>query len=306
MTKLALLGATGHLAKGLILEFSSRSSFELTLYARRPEAVAQFLTEQSIPQSNCKIKDLESFGTIDHDAIINAIGAGDPKKVQELGADILNVTEEFDNTAMNYIQSNPKTRYIFLSSGTIYGTEFSKPAGKLNAPKIFGADSPTNDDYRLAKLEAEKKHRAAIKQCIFDIRIFAYFSRFIDQNGAFFMAELVRAIMKNKVFETNGIDMIRDFAVPYDLANLIEFCIKAAPQNATLDLYSKKPFSKFELLEAVEKKYGLIYTVNNEAKSDKIRQKYYSKDRRAEALGYTPHFSSLDGVLSELSHLLNI
>lgn len=292
--KIAILGATGHIAKGLISEFASKGGYELSLYARRPEAVTRFLAEQGLFGADIIVGDFGSFGSAHCDVIVNAIGAGDPKAVRSLGADILSVTEQFDDMAMDYLRAHPATRYIFLSSGAVYGD-----------PDAGSKDQP-GDAYGLAKCRAEKKHRAFADLCIFDIRVFGYFSRFIDLTGEFFMAELARAFTERRVFETNGGDMVRDYAVPFDLANLIHICIQTERRNIALDMYSRKPVGKFEMLSVVAKQLGLHHIVLGEGATEgpvERRNQYFSEERMAAELGYEPAFGSLDGVLSELKKI---
>lgn len=296
MTKIAILGATGHLAKGLIFEFASRRDYKLLLYARRPHAVTQFLTEQGLNNADILVGDFDSFGSVHCDTIVNAIGAGDPKMVRSLGADILRVTEKFDDMALHYVRSHPDARYIFLSSGAVYSADSGEPASENR--------DQTGDAYGLAKAAAEKKHRALADQCIFDIRVFGYFSRFIDPTGEFFMAELARAIAGKQDFVTNCGDMVRDYSIPCDLASLVEICVRTEFGNMALDLFSSKPVGKFELLAAVEEMFGIGHVVCSDAASavsSGRRNRYFSECRVASELGYEPEYSSLDGVLSELA-----
>lgn len=304
MTKIAILGATGHIAKGLIFEFLSRGGCELLLYARRPEAVRKFLAETGLSGAGIMVADFNSFGQTGCDAIVNAVGAGDPKTVASLGADILRLTERFDNMVLGYIRRHPETRYIFLSSGAVYGGDFKKPAGKNSPLRVPVNGERADAAYGSAKLTAETKHRALAENCIFDIRVFAYFSRFIDPAGDFFMAGLARAIAENKVFETSGATMVRDYAVPHDLANLIEICIGTERRNMALDLFSRAPVEKFDLLAAVGGKFGLDHSVRGDppaADFNDRKSQYFSENHIAADLGYEPEFGSLDGVLFELS-----
>ena len=65
---------------------------------------------------------------------------------------------------------------------------------------------------------------------------------------------------------------------------------------------------KFTLLSAMQEKFGLKYETRNipigiNATGQKVN--YYSKNYKAEALGFTPTKTSLDTVLSESELMIN-
>ena len=68
--------------------------------------------------------------------IINFVGIGDPTKVQKLGNAIFNITEKYDNMALDYIKKNTKTKYIFLSSGAVYGGNYQEPVDENTDAKV--------------------------------------------------------------------------------------------------------------------------------------------------------------------------
>jgi nucleoside-diphosphate-sugar epimerase len=161
--------------------------------------------------------------------------------------------------------------------------------------------------YGIAKLYSEVKHRALSNFNIVDLRIFSYFSRYIDLESGYFLTELIKSIRNGQVFITNHCDFIRDFVSPEDLFDLIRRILRSKPFNGTLDLYSAKPVSKFELLEYFVKNYSLKFTVNPKFRSacpTGVKQFYCSGSREASRLGYRPKFSSLGAVVKESKYLL--
>ena len=90
--QIAILGATSQIAKDLILSYSEQDNHELTLFARRPEAVSQRL--KSIDLSDrFAVADFTGFTKEKNfDAIINFVGVGDPVQVAVMGASIFDVT----------------------------------------------------------------------------------------------------------------------------------------------------------------------------------------------------------------------
>ena len=96
MTTIAILGATGHIAKGLISEIARQGRFGLILYSRRPKLVDNFLVDHSINRRNISVRPLQTFGATPCDVIINTIGAGDPKAVRDMGEGVIDLTAKYN------------------------------------------------------------------------------------------------------------------------------------------------------------------------------------------------------------------
>jgi nucleoside-diphosphate-sugar epimerase len=137
---------------------------------------------------------------------------------------IFSLTEKFDNMALRYLEFHPKTVYINFSSGAVH--TITPDALK---PEHF---------YGVAKLYQEARHRALSKLNIVDIRVFSYFSRFVDPDSGYFLTELIKCIKRNSVFVTTPCDFIRDFLSSEDLFNLVCLVIKARPFNDVVEAYS--------------------------------------------------------------------
>jgi len=309
MTRIGLLGATGHIAKGLIFTLSQSADITLVLYARRPQAVGAFCQSLTAPQQKrIQIEDIRQFGRDGLDAVINAIGAGDPAHVKSLGPQIFHATEMWDNAVLDYISRHKDTRYLFLSSGAVYGTEAIEPATANSTFSVNPNAIDSSHSYTLAKLNAEAKHRAHSDANICDIRVFAYFSRFIDLGGTFFLAELARSLMNGEVFVTSPEDMIRDYADAEHLTALVRCCLEPPRLNAAVDLYTKAPVRKFELLERFAVDFGVKYRISSDRtnlNATGLKRSYYSSLKTAAKFGYQPFHSAEDIVASEMAVLLS-
>jgi len=290
--KIAILGATSHIAKGLILNFKQSKKNELFLFARLPKKVKEFLKEYNL-SPNRHIYEFKHFQSEKYDVIINCVGLGTPVKVKEASDEVFRLTEEFDNMVLEYLLRYPKTLYINFSSGAIYSVSVN--------------DMKPEHYYGIAKLHQEAKHRALKKLNIVDIRVFSYFSRFIELDSGYFLTELIKSLKRKRVFITNPCDFVRDFLAPQDLFDLICLIIKAKPFNGAIDAYSSMPISKFKLLDYFVKNYSLKYTVNRGLKltcPTGVKSRYCSSSRKAEGLGYKPKFSSLEIVAMESKYIL--
>ncbi|MFA6129523.1 MAG: NAD-dependent epimerase/dehydratase family protein [Candidatus Omnitrophota bacterium] len=292
--KIAILGATSHIAKGLILNFRQSKENELFLFARSPNKVREFLKDNGAPL-NRHISEFKYFQRTEYDVVINCVGLGTPVKVKEANAEVFRLTEEFDNIALEYLHRHPKTLYINFSSGAVY----SVSVDEIKPEHYYG----------IAKLHQEAKHRALGEFNIVDIRLFSYFSRFIEMDSGYFLTELIKSLKKKKAFITNSCDFTRDFIASSDLFNLICLIIKARPFNGVFDAYSSKPVSKFKLLDYFVKNHSLKYIINQKLKlvcPTGIKIRYCPDSRKAERLGYKPRFSSMEAVAMESKYILGV
>lgn len=290
--KIAILGATSHIAKGLMLNFMQSKGDKLFLFARFPKKVRNFLEAHSLGL-HPHIYDFRHFRRGKYDVIINCVGLGTPAKVKEASGEVFKLTEEFDNMILEYLQRYPNTLYINFSSGAVY--------------TISVNDVKPEHYYGIAKLHQEAKHRALQKLNIVDIRVFSYFSRFIELDSGYFLTELIKSLKRKKTFVTNSCDFVRDFLAPQDLFDLICLIIKAKPFNGAIDAYSSMPISKFKLLDYFVKNYSLKYTINRGLKlicPTGVKSRYCSSSRKAAGLGYKPKFSSLEVVAMESKYIL--
>jgi nucleoside-diphosphate-sugar epimerase len=311
--RLAILGATGHIGKGLSAEFVHHSDMHLILYARDLPALEAHLAKLGDNAANVDVLDIADFGKAPCDVVVNAIGAGDPARLAALAQGIFRLTETFDNLVLDYLQANPETLYLNLSSGAAYGSGFSIPVGLETEFSINVNDIKASQHYGMAKLYAEVKHRAHENLNIVDLRVFSYFSRFIDLSGRFFMADLTRCLINGETLVTDGSDLLRDYIVPADLAAMIHRCIErwtirdSRPLNSALDCYSGAPVGKFELIDAVHDAFKLRSRVDTSADTLTTtgpKNQYFSTYHLAADWGYKPIYTSKQGVLNELHAML--
>ena len=306
--RVAILGATSEIAKDLINSLRIQKKYSLSLFSRRPaelEAWLRATNPLNIPASH----NLTEFpNSIKFDAILNFIGAGNPQRISELGKSIFELTQTYDQLVLNYLKFHPHCRYIFISSGSIFGSNFDKPIDSSTILPELSAVSTSNQWYQYAKLAAEATHRKLSGIPITDLRIFNYFSHTQSIASQFLMANIAKALVNQSVLEVSPEPIIRDFLHPDDFCNLVTTILEAPPANQTVDCYSKGPISKHQLLESLQTKFGLKFKFDDAqltANPTGVKTHYYSKNKFAQKLGYEPKYSSLEGVTLELQILLN-
>ncbi|MNO35589.1 NAD dependent epimerase/dehydratase family protein [compost metagenome] len=308
--KIAILGATGHIAKNIIRGFSEKGEYELFLFARNTESVEKFVTLHTQTNVSIHIYDISHFTNFSYDVIINCIGIGDPAKLRNIGGTLFILTEKFDNLILDHLTNNtPDALYVNLSSGVAYGSNFSLPADSNKASIIDINSISSTDYYTISKINTEAKHRAYSNLNIVDLRVFGFFSRFIDLKTPYFMSDLVNCILQKREFLTGNNDMVRDYVHPIDLIHLIEHCIRAKKINDVFDVYSLEPISKFKLIDYFIQNYDLRVNISNEnilTSPTGIKSNYYSQNKRAESIGYKPLYRSIDSLTSELDAILRV
>lgn len=307
--RFAILGATSHIAKGLILGLQGSVSNELYLFARSPERVKLFLESIGVVNSQfIKIRSFNGFSDYDYDVVINCVGIGNPAKLANELASIFNITEVFDTLILEYLKGHRQTLYINFSSGAAYGTDFSAPVDVTSQARFNINAITASEYYGIAKINSEAKHRAMKGYNIVDLRVFGYFSRFIDLEEKFLLSEIVTCVKNGQLFVTGPGNIVRDFINPQDLVGLIEACMVQNCINDVLDVYSAKPATKFEILEHFALHHGLKYRVEGAYTTFTVtgsKDHYYSTNSKAASIGYAPRFSSIDGIEKEVNYILH-
>lgn len=305
--KIAILGATGHIAKSLIESFCRTNKYELFLFARSLDRLNKFLS--SIQGNNAVSSMMFSdFNRADYDVIINCVGIGDPGKLKIAGDSIFRLTETFDNMVLDYLKFHTTAIYINFSSGAAYGTDFSVPVDEFSCNNLDINHIAPSDFYGIAKINSEAKHRAMANLNIIDLRVFGFFSRFIDIESQYFMNEVISCIKNDKEFITRRKNIIRDYVHPQDLMSLIEKCINKQDFNEVFDVYSLKPVTKFEILDYFTTQYGLKYSIKSDINvltATGTKDNYYSNNKKAEKIGYFPQFTSMDSIIEETKAILS-
>ncbi len=308
MKRIAVVGATSHIAKGLIHSFFNNTEDFLYLFARNLNGVLDFLESNSLKSRKHEVLSFDRLRDFQYDVIINCVGIADPGKQKDAGSSIFFITETFDNMILNYLKDHNETLYINFSSGAVYGTSFDKPVNFSSSTEIMINNINDKDYYRLTKIYSEAKHRSLKEYNIVDLRVFSYFSRFIDMETSFLMTDILRSIINKTELATTETDIVRDYIDMEDLFKLVQMVVEK-PANCVLDCYSAAPVKKFEILDAFKREFGLSYQISktaNVVQATGSKNIYYSENRKAEVFGYKPGRDSLTCLINESKYLVGI
>ncbi len=278
------------------------------LYARNPQKVRDFLNESGMT-NRWPVRSYESFGETTYDAIVNCVGVGDPARAMAMGREILTITLQYDQLILAYISENPSTRYIFLSSGAVFGTEYSDPVVHGSSTRLPINGIQPQHYYGVSKLYAEVTHRSRKDLSIVDLRIFNYVSRRMDLGARFLISEMIAAIRGGRTFLTSDRPLVRDYLHPADMCSLLG-CALGAPSgtNTPLDAYSAATLSKLELVRLMESTFGMrteIVPDDQGIDSSGTKIAYYSENRLASNYGYSPVHTSASAIIDEVGAILN-
>jgi nucleoside-diphosphate-sugar epimerase len=300
--RIAILGATSEIAKDLICSFEANENYELSLFSRRPQVVQGWLDKKKFPKKyTSQVYESFSIGS-DFDALINFVGVGNPAQAAAVGASIFDVTQEYDEMALNYLRHHPNCKYIFLSSGAAYGSNFNSPVDEKSNAFIEINRLKPQDWYGISKLYAEGRHRSLAYLPIVDIRVFNYYSHTQSIDSRFLIADIVRAIRDKKILITSSDFIVRDFIGRNDFYQLVKKILVSTAKNDVVDCYSKATIDKPSLLKVMGENFGLQYEFGKApygVDATGIKSHYYSLNRRAQDFGYCPTLSSLEVLLME-------
>jgi len=311
--KVAILGATSHIAKSLIVNFLDSNKHHLILYTRNQKKLSKFIASTNISDNGSFsiYNKYNNFIGTKCDVIINCIGVGTLSKHKGNFLKYFTITERYDNMVIEYLNNHSDVIYICLGSGAIYGNQYPSPVNKKSINEIQVNHITPQDYYSISRLYSETKHRAHKDLKIIDIRIFSYFSRFFDLTDGYFISELISSILKKKVFLTSKTNFVRDYLHPKDLytsiISIIEH-IKSNHINTALDISSLKPITKKEIIQFFATEYNLDYEFSDNfhgtsATGQKLH--YYSSNMQTEQIiSYKPEFSSLDTLSMEFKKFL--
>jgi dTDP-4-dehydrorhamnose reductase len=280
------------------------NDFKVFLFSRD---IKKFESLKMIFSDTMSFNTYDDFGKNEYDVIINCVGISNPNTFEKNSRSIFDTAEFYDTMVLDYLKNFPTTLYINLSSGAVFSGKFDKPVDDSSTYKFDVNGINKGEMYSISKMYLESKHRSLPDLNIVDLRIFGFFSRFIDVNAGFFMSELLQALKNKSEFITDKKDFVRDYVNPKDFYDLTKNCIANKKINDVFDVYSKEIISKFQILEECFNKFDLKFKLVEKIESISptgVKKNYYSLSRKAEKINYSPQFSSLETILNESSLFL--
>ena len=227
--------------------------------------------------------------------IINCTGIGDPKKNQEILTISNDYSEILDFKIIDFLKKRSKIVYFSMSTGGFFLGNGNYDEARGNREIKINLDSKDISFYFLKKLKTEVVHRKFDDLKIIDLRIFGFISEFINLNANFFFSILIRSVVNGIEFKTTPLNFIRDYINTDDIVRIIELILKK-PKNDAIDIFSKEPVSKLEMLDFFKKKYNLeCFNIFKEIKPIK-KPKIISNCEKAKKIGFISETSSIENI----------
>ncbi len=273
--KIALLGATGHIAKDLIVRGLIEPNQEWILFSRRPQHVQTFIENEVVSPQPYQNLDFQDFEKNYYDVIINTVGITKQEVLINQPSAIFEA-DLIDTRVLAYqLNGHMATRYIHFSSGAVYGDVYDEEAlSKYSRIPISPIEKESY--YGISKLYLEAKHRAYPQLLISDIRIYNYFSRFIDLNSKYLLVQMINACHEGRVFETSTEEIYRDFLHPDDLWSILKYLFSSKETWPTIEPASLAIISKREMMECFKENFGLkVKIIESEGLSATGRKTFY-------------------------------
>ena len=301
--KIAIFGSTSQIAIDLLNYFEDYSGYTFFLFGRDRNALFDIASKLNIDAS--KTFPYDCFPESgEFDVIINFIGITSSNRNRKSKESIFYVSKYYDELVLSYLKKNPRTKYIFLSSGAALNYQkvkenviYEKNFSDLNFNLLKDSDV-----YTFTKGHIEEKHRILKDFNIIDLRIFSYFSHTLNSKNRFLMTEIVDCLCRNKIFKTSSQNIYRDYISPKDLGNIIKIIIDDVNKNYSFECYSRLHLSKFKLLESLKDEFHLRYEIDkslNFQLNDKLKINYYPMSHDLQNYGYKPEMTSLETLVHE-------
>jgi hypothetical protein len=121
------------------------------------------------------------------------------------------------------------------------------------------------------------------------------------------ITDMIRAIKEKTVYKVDRTPIVRDYVGPLDFYQMINVLMKHDKMNSAVDMYSRQPITKDSLLTHMAQRYKLEYeTVGAQVglPATGVKEKYYSVNTAAYALGYRPTLSSLENIFLAVDKIL--
>ena len=106
----------------------------------------------------------------------------------------------------------------------------------------------------------QKRDRHLSNWSVLDLRVFAYADLTLPRDSRFFLCGLARSIGSRVPFKTSATDMVRDYAGRTEVAAMIRCWEAAGARNTPLDVYTRAPARKLDILRLAHERYGIEMT----------------------------------------------
>lgn len=177
---------------------------------------------------------------------------------------------------------------VHLSSGSVLQPTTGSVSS--NAPL---RRPPFQSTYEELKVRFEELHEAhSASNCTLDLRLFSFVGQTFLTSSPYFLAEAFAAIRDLRVLECTSDDFVRDYSGASEVAAAIDSAFRHGVRGKA-NIWSKKPVSKFEMLEGLRQEFGLNFKI---IAGESNSTSHYHSGPEPQLVGFDPP-SSLEVIL---------
>jgi len=229
--------------------------------------------------------------------VINLIGISNVAECRTSPNAAFNVNGFFLLKVLNYLKSNPKTRFIHVSTSEVYG--------KINYLPI-DEQHPINPDtiYGQSKYLGEQivdLYRDIFKLNVVVIRLFNVFGQ--GQSETSIISEIINSIKNGKNITIRDGEIARDFVYIKDVLSAIFRSIECKKDIGTINICSGREIKLIDLACIIRKKYNSKALIINQKKiTSHARVIVGSANRARKKIGWYPSYDIDKAITNMIEH----
>src|SRR5260370_41593254 len=110
--RVAILGAGGYVSRAILPGLLRSTDWEALLHTRAPEPLTRWAVGRGLPHERISVLSSSEFGSRAFDVVVNFVGAGDPRLVNEMGEAIVAGCAPRGLRALHGLRQRPATRDV--------------------------------------------------------------------------------------------------------------------------------------------------------------------------------------------------
>src|SRR5260370_26476247 len=105
--RVAILGAGSYVSRAILPGLLRSTDWEALLHTRAPEPLTRWAVGRGLPHERISVLSSSEFGSRAFDVVVNFVGAGDPRLVNEMGEAIVAVCPQMGPSRVEVLRPTP-------------------------------------------------------------------------------------------------------------------------------------------------------------------------------------------------------
>ena len=282
MKSLLILGGSGFVGKAILDSFLNKKIIKfkvdkLIIVSRNPNILKKEFDIKN--NKNISLKKIDLFKTTKLPLADYIIHAAEKTANNTKGEKLFVKYHELTKKICNFYSKNKKIKFLYLSSGAVYGKMFYKKKTKESDKLNFKSLKNQKKKYSKNKIKSEKYLLKKFnKDNIIIARLFTFIGRYLPRNGSYAIGNFLNSIEKSKAIiikSKNSKKTYRSFLFSDDLVNCLMILL-VNKNNSKTPIYnvgSEEHISIYSLTKNISKDYNLL--IENKEKVTSNLLDYY-------------------------------